>query len=381
MSSGSSLPEERAFHDLPSDDSCLEESDSDLEIDRSALVPVDDDDDNSDSDSDNNDSDSDEDSASDMSQSQSPHEPIEDDDDEEGVVQESSSMSLADRLHAKRQHGVEGGRLNRGKRKSEALQIAQARLLELNKKKRNETARTKKRSLGQESNSDDNGSDDGEDGDEVEESTTSTNRKKKKKSKHAPATASSLRSDYYNRGAPDLNSSGIGVSIGAHRYKPRDPRMQSLSGHLDQDTFEKRYQFLEEMQEEEITKLQGRCKAWKMTGKKGQRARRKLGLTSMAASAAEGDEVELKRLMQERSSRLKERTSRTKRREIKKKLRDGVASGKRGAYYLKKRDLKKLEMGQKFDELNTKGGETLIEKTLAKKRKKNMGKASGIMPE
>ena len=85
--------------------------------------------------------------------------------------------------------------------------------------------------------------------------------------------------------------------------------------------------------------------------------------------------------MQERSSRIKERTTRIKRREVKKKLREGVASGKRGAYYLKKRDLKKLELGQKFDELNKKGGDTLIEKTLAKKRKKNMGKASNFMPE
>ena len=372
MSDSSSLPDEKSFHDLPSDDSCLEESDSDSGIDRSALVPVDDDDDRF---SDSDDDDSNDDSDSDSSQSQSPHGSIEKKGVETGVIQESSSMSLADRLHAKRQNGVEGGSLKRGKRKSEALQIAQARLLELKRKKGNETSRSKKRTLSQESNSD------GDDSDAVEESNTSTDRKKKKKSKHAPTSASSLRSAYYSRGAPDINSSGIGVSIGANRYKPRDPRMQSLSGHLDQDTFEKRYEFLEEMQEKEISRLQDRCKAWKMTGKKGQRTRRKLGLTSMDASAAEGDETELTRLMQERSSRIKERTSRTRRREIKKKLRDGVSSGKRGAYYLKKRDLKKLELGQKFDELNKKGGDTLIEKTLAKKRKKNMGKASNIMPE
>jgi len=65
-----------------------------------------------------------------------------------------------------------------------------------------------------------------------------------KKSKHAPTEMSSKRRDFYSRKA-DLNSSGIGVSIGANKYKPRDPRMVSLSGHLDTDLFDKRYAFLD----------------------------------------------------------------------------------------------------------------------------------------
>ena len=69
---------------------------------------------------------------------------------------------------------------------------------------------------------------------------------KSKKSKHAPTEMSSKRRDFYSR-KTDLNSSGIGVSIGANKYKPRDPRMVSLSGHLDADLFEKRYGFLDEV--------------------------------------------------------------------------------------------------------------------------------------
>ena len=378
--------QETSFQDLPSDDSCLDDdSDSDVEIDRSSLVPVDEEDDDSDdsesspSENDKNDEES--------SDSDAPSERNEEDEIIRNVEKESDNRSLAERLHAKRQNGAEGGRPKRGKSKSNALQIAQARLEKLKqqnkKRKRKEIAASSRESFLQEdTNTEDEA--DGSEKEEVEgdfEVEKSSNRKKnKKKSKHSPTVASSLRSAYYSRGAPDINASGIGVSIGAHRYKPRDPRMQSLSGHLNQDTFERRYKFLEEIQDEEIARVQDRCKAWKMTGKQGQRARKKLGLASSSVSTAEDDEIELKRLMQERSSRVKERKSRTAKREIKKTLREGVASGKRGAYYLKKRDLKKLEIGQKFDELNEKGGATLIDKTLAKKRKKNMGKASSLMP-
>jgi hypothetical protein len=60
---------------------------------------------------------------------------------------------------------------------------------------------------------------------------------KRKKSKHAPTEMSSSRRDYFASGRPDLNSSGIGVTIGANRYRARDPRTVSLSGRLDTGTF------------------------------------------------------------------------------------------------------------------------------------------------
>lgn len=65
---------------------------------------------------------------------------------------------------------------------------------------------------------------------------------------------------------------------------------------------------------------------------------------------------------------------------MKKKLREEVAAGKRGAYYLKKREMKKLELEAKFDQLRKAGGDGAVNKVLAKRRKKKMGKDSGLMP-
>jgi ribosomal RNA-processing protein 36 len=190
--------------------------------------------------------------------------------------------------------------------------------------------------------------------------------------------ASSSRSDFYRRGAPDLNSSGLSVEIGAHKYKPRDPRMQSLSGHFDQNVFEKRYEFLEKMQDDEIERLKKRCNAWKMTGKKGNKMRKKLGLTS--ANTAEEDEAQLKRLLQERASRMDAKVLHAAKSTVKKKIRDEVAAGKRGVYYLKRREMKKLELEAKFDQLRKLGGDAAVNKALAKRRKKKMGKDAGLMP-
>jgi hypothetical protein len=196
------------FDDLPSEDSCLD-SDSDDSSDG---------DDSSDDDGDG-------------------------DDNHKGT----DEMALGDRVY-ERQHnlGVKRDYKLLAKKKK-AVEIAQKKLREMKNRKVNDAKEN-------------HGSDDEDEG----------HHSKKKKSKHAPTTASSLRYAYFSRGAPDLNSSGIGVEIGANKYRPRDPRHQSLSGHFDQSVFEKRYEFLDKMQDDEIEKLKQRCKAWNTTGKKGK---------------------------------------------------------------------------------------------------------------
>eukprot|EP00986_Skeletonema_menzelii_P018566 scaffold26658_cov153-Skeletonema_menzelii.AAC.1 len=202
--------------------------------------------------------------------------------------------------------------------------------------------------------------------------------KNKKKSKHAPTEMSSKRRDYFARGRPDLNSSGIGVSVGANKYKPRDPRMVSLSGHLDEDVFEKRYGFLDEVQEKEIAKLKKRISAWKTTGKKGQRARKKLGLTQ-GNDTFENDQEELTRLTQEVAERKKASLVRAAKRSVKKKIREDVASGK-GVYYPKRSELRKMELEAKFEEIRKRGGDEAVDKAIAKRRKKNVAKSHKLMP-
>jgi ribosomal RNA-processing protein 36 len=270
-----------------------------------------------------------------------------------------------------------GGKQQKAERKQRAIQLASERLKEARKGQRKDR------------HSDQSSSDDNDDGDydsSIEQTSSNNNfnpTSKTKKSKHAPTVMSSKRHDYFSRGRPDLNSSGIGISIGANKYKARDPRMISLSGHLDADAFEKRYGFLDDIQEKEIELLKSRVKAWKTSGKRGQKARRKLGLTSSGGNDAislEADQEELTRLLQERAERQRANVVRAAKRSVKSKLRTEVASGKRGAYYPKRSELKKMEAEAKFDEIRKRGGDEAVDAAIAKRRKKNVSKEARSMP-
>ncbi|EJK70888.1 hypothetical protein THAOC_07721 [Thalassiosira oceanica] len=203
--------------------------------------------------------------------------------------------------------------------------------------------------------------------------------KKSKKSKHKPTEMSSKRRDYFSRGRPDLNSAGLGVSVGAKKYKARDPRMVSLSGHLDADVFEKRFGFLDDIQDNEIDNLKMRVHAWKQTGKRGQKARKKLGIT-VGEGSLEDDREELTRLLQERAERKRARVVRAAKRSVKQKLREDVASGKRAAYYPKRSELRRMEVEAKFEEIRKRGGDDAVDKAIAKRRKKNVAKSHKLMP-
>ena len=317
------------FDELPSDDSCMEDSDEDEN-------------------GDSEDSDDDD-----------------DDDDEDEDEEREEDIPLSERIHAKRNNGiVRPGRARKAERKIKAVAIAQKRISEMKRK------REKKQ---KNSGSDDSDSDSDNNLD-VETSQS------KKRSKHAPAVACSSRKAFFQRGAPSLNSSGIGVEIGANRYKSRDPRMESLSGHFDQNVFDKRYDFLEKIQDEEIDQLKQKCKAWKTKGRKGKKLRKKMEMTGVDEGAADEDDEELKRLIQERASRKDARVRNAAKRAVKKKLRDEVAEGKRGAYHLKRSDMKKLELEARFEQLRKMGGDSAVNKALSKRRKRKMGKDSGLMP-
>jgi ribosomal RNA-processing protein 36 len=210
---------------------------------------------------------------------------------------------------------------------------------------------------------------------EVEDDDDDMASKKRKRSKHAPAEVSSKR-----RAKVNVNSSGVGVEIGANRYQPQDPRMESMSGFYDPNVFEKRYAFLGDMEAKELKVLKERIAARSMNGKKGQKRRRKLGLTNLDTTLEE-DKEELIRLKQLHQQRNMEQIQRAAKQAVKKKLRDDVAEGKRGAYYLKRSEQKRLEVEAKFEEIRKRGGKSAVNKALAKKRKKNLSKQSSLMPE
>ncbi|KAL7471874.1 hypothetical protein ACHAXS_012181 [Conticribra weissflogii] len=133
----------------------------------------------------------------------------------------------------------DGGKQRRAERKSRAIELATERLKMAKAGKKASTC------------NDGESSDDDSSNENVSNNRDTGGKNsgsKVKKSKHAPTEMSSKRRDHFARvRKSDLNSSGIGVSIGANKYKPRDPRMVSLSGHLDADTFEKRYDFLDDV--------------------------------------------------------------------------------------------------------------------------------------
>eukprot|EP00571_Detonula_confervacea_P013914 CAMPEP_0172302228 /NCGR_PEP_ID=MMETSP1058-20130122/3967_1 /TAXON_ID=83371 /ORGANISM="Detonula confervacea, Strain CCMP 353" /LENGTH=420 /DNA_ID=CAMNT_0013012633 /DNA_START=33 /DNA_END=1295 /DNA_ORIENTATION=- len=258
------------------------------------------------------------------------------------------------------------GKKKRVERKSRAIELASERLREARKEK--------------ESN---RGNEDSDDSSVEQDSNDvhydSKGEPKRKKSKHAPTEMSSKRRDYFARGRPDLNSAGIGVTIGANKYKARDPRMISLSGHLDADVFDKRYGFLDEVQEKEVEQLKRRVKAWQTSGKKGQKERRKLGMVQNEGSL-EDDQEELTRLTQERAERKRANVVRAAKHTVKQKMREDVASGKRGAYYPKRSELRKMEAEAKYEEIRKRGGSEAVDKAITKRRKKNVSKAAKSMP-
>lgn len=359
------------FDDLPTDDSEDDSSDGDSDSDDDEHSNIGTEDDNS--------------VKKQRSEFDNSEESSEDEDDEK-INQEDIPLSerMASKAGLGRRYytGIDDGTSYDGKqqkaeRKHRAIELASERLREARKGQRND--RHSKRSAS-------DAEDDDDDDSSIEQSTSNNNKDnptttKVKKSKHAPTEMSSKRHDYFSRGRPDLNSSGIGVSIGANKYKARDPRMISLSGHLDADAFERRYGFLDEIQEKEIEVLKSRVKAWKTSGKKGQKARRKLGLTSGGnASSLEADQEELTRLLQERAERQRANVVRAAKRSVKSKLRSEVASGKRGAYYPKRSELKKMEAEAKFDEIRKRGGNEAVDAAIAKRRKKNVAKEARSMP-
>ena len=201
--------------------------------------------------------------------------------------------------------------------------------------------------------------------------------KKVKKSKHAPTEVSSKRADFYNRRF-DLNESGIGVEIGKHRYKPVDPRGSNLAGHLDMEHFETNYAFLQEMRQKEIALLKKRISARKRTGRKGTERRRRLGLTN-DDSTFEQDQEALKKLLHEKAEFERRQVDRASHRAVKHKLQEEVAEGKRGVFFPKRKELKRMHLEAKYDELRKRGGDKAVEKAVEKKRRKDKSKDAGLM--
>jgi ribosomal RNA-processing protein 36 len=314
----------------------------------------------------------------------SDHEQEEDDDDDDDFSENEADAPLHQRLLKKEGRGSLQ-RSSRRERKSRALEEATKRLASF-KKESQRKKRKQKEMTGITGDDDDD-----DEGVETSSSnrnrntkpmtttatTTHTTTKKKKKSKNKPTEVSSKRADFFARGARRLNESGLGVDIGAHRYKPMDPRASNLSGHFDEDRFHNNYAFLEELRNKEIGEVRKRITAHKATGNKGNRLRRKLQINhtdrnnGVHSSTLEEDVARLKALTETRANLERGKIDRAAKQSVKRKIRDDVESGKTGVYFLKRKEQKRLELEARFEEIRKRGGEKAVEKILAKKRQKN----------
>ncbi|KAI8323049.1 DUF947-domain-containing protein [Martensiomyces pterosporus] len=168
-----------------------------------------------------------------------------------------------------------------------------------------------------------------------------------------------------SRKMPTIVSSKRPVSrfrqvVDAPKAQSRDPRFDSLSGNLNEDLFEKSYAFLEKQQHEEIELLKGQAK--KLKEKNPEEARRiQLAVSSMQSKiAAKNHKKHIQEL---------KRTHR-------KKDMEAVKQGKM-PYYLKKRDIKTLEIAEKFTKLKD---SSKLDSFLEKRRKRNATKEHRNMP-
>ncbi|KAG1701642.1 hypothetical protein DVH05_006732 [Phytophthora capsici] len=137
-----------------------------------------------------------------------------------------------------------------------------------------------------------------------------------------------------------------------------DPRFEAQSGRLNEDLFNKSYAFLDEYKQRELQELKQQLKKTKSVTKK--------------------DELkhEIARRQQEVTEKKKQEKIKSALTKRKREEREAVASGK-GAFYLKRKDKKKLELQAKFQDLQETGR---LSKFMAKKRKKNASKDHRWLP-
>ncbi|KAL1546972.1 ribosomal RNA processing protein 36 [Salvia divinorum] len=147
--------------------------------------------------------------------------------------------------------------------------------------------------------------------------------------------------------------------IQAPKMVIRDPRFESLCGNLDVDGHKKRYNFIYDKtlpaEKEELKKQMKKIKDPEAAGDlKEQLTRIDKELKSVAAKRTEKDILA----------------------EHKKKERDAAKKGKQ-PYYLKKSELQKQKLAEKFKELKESGK---LESFIEKKRRRNAAKDHRYMP-
>ncbi|XP_068088711.1 ribosomal RNA processing protein 36 homolog [Hyperolius riggenbachi] len=139
----------------------------------------------------------------------------------------------------------------------------------------------------------------------------------------------------------------------------RDPRFDDLSGEYKPEVFEKTYKFLDDIKKRErevVAKKLHKTREPELKGKLEQL---------------------LYRMDQQEQATHKKQKLREKELEYKKELRERARQGVK-PFYLKKGDIRKMELAEKYQELKKKGK---LEHFLNKKRKRNSNKDRRRLPK
>ncbi|KAJ2719777.1 rRNA biogenesis protein rrp36 [Coemansia sp. Benny D115] len=142
--------------------------------------------------------------------------------------------------------------------------------------------------------------------------------------------------------------------------KTRDPRFDNLSGNYNEDLFEKSYGFLDDMQKDEIQAMRGQLDKLKKSDPE-EAQRMQLAIDSLQSRAAA-------KKQRQHAQELK--------RQHRAKERDAVKQGKT-PYFLKKRDMRNIEIAEKFSKLKD---SSKLDGFIEKRRKRNATKDHRNMP-
>ncbi|RCH85393.1 rRNA bioproteinsis protein rrp36 [Rhizopus azygosporus] len=168
----------------------------------------------------------------------------------------------------------------------------------------------------------------------------------KRESKHRPMEMSSKRAVTRLRTVVPLQAE-----------KRRDPRFDKLSGHFNQDLFEKSYGFLEEYRKSEIDMLKERIKK------------------ERDPETAENLKMMLTKMVSSEKTKEDRKRKQELIRQRKKQEAELVKQGKK-PYFLKRSEKRKLELMDRYQRL----GDKAVDRILEKRRKKNSSKDKKKLP-
>ncbi|KAG8430292.1 hypothetical protein GDO86_018042, partial [Hymenochirus boettgeri] len=146
--------------------------------------------------------------------------------------------------------------------------------------------------------------------------------------------------------------------VQAKKQIRRDPRFDDLSGEYKPEVFEQTYKFLDVIKKQEKEMVQKKLKKVRDPDLKDK-------LEQLA-----------QRMDQQEAAAQKRQRQRERELEFKKQQRELAQQGKK-PFYLKRGDLRKLELAEKYQELKKRGK---LENFLSKKRKRNSHKDRRKLP-